>query len=141
MSDWSLILSTDGNGAITMGSVADLRAAVIAGADVKVVYGTGGGVWWSRYCPSVSARGSGSSALVSATYMEAADTVAGAQGLEFATPFALEYQIYNSNGVQQMVKNGRSQSKVVPMRWYVRDRQPFNFPLGALTELVRDLQP
>jgi hypothetical protein len=141
MSDWSLIYATDASGAVTKGSVMELRLAVMSGADVKVMYSTAPGVWWSRYCASASVRGSGASRLVSATYMEAADTQDGSQGLEFATPFAVEYQIYNSNGVQQMHKGGRTVSKVVTMRWYVRDYQAPPLPLELITTFIRDLEP
>ena len=83
MSDWTLIYSTDSGGAPVFGSLSALKVAVLAAADVKVMYSPRSGIWWSRYCASVSTRGSGSSSLVSATYMEAADTKVGATGLEF----------------------------------------------------------
>src|SRR4051812_12467338 len=127
MSNWTLIYSTDSAGAVDFGSVPELRAAVFLGADVKIIYRTRSGTWWSRYCPSVSIQGpGGSSSMVSATYVEAADTTFGSKGLEFATPFAIEYHIYNSNGVRQVHKTGHDQPETsfVPMRWYVRDYEP-----------------
>ena len=67
MSDWTLIYSTDSSGATVAGSVLDLAGAVLAAADVQVVYSPAEGVWWSRYCASVSARGAGAARLVSAS--------------------------------------------------------------------------
>lgn len=125
MSDWTLIYSTDATGAAVVGSVADLSSAVRAGADVKIIYNSGPGVWWSRYCDSVSTRGTASTRLVSATYMKAADTRLGGSGVEFEVPFAVEYHIYNSNGFYWMSKGGDSTNRIVPMRWYVKD---YNLP-------------
>ena len=124
MSDWTLIYSTDSTGAVIVGSVDDLERAVSRAADVKVLYNSATGVWWSRYCPSVSTRAHGGGRLVSATYMEAADTRLGGTGLEFEAPFAVEYHIYNSNGVYWNYTGGVSTDRIVPMRWYVKDYRP-----------------
>ncbi|GAB2469606.1 hypothetical protein GCM10011375_40200 [Hymenobacter qilianensis] len=135
MSDWTLIYITDSTGTAVVGSVADLTRAVRAGADVKVIYNSGPGVWWSRYCESVSTRGTGSARLVSATYMRAADTRVGGTGLEFEVPFAVEYHIYNSNGVYWMSKAGNSTYRTVPMRWYVKD-----YKLPSIFDQIRDIR-
>jgi len=127
MSDWNLIYSTNASGTPVFGTVTALRTAVMSGADVKVIYNPSGGVWWSRQCLSVSSRGGFNSPLVSATHVEALDTQDGSSGLEFNTPIALEYHIYNSNGVRNLQKIGSgggllfSESKKMPMRWYVKD--------------------
>lgn len=123
MSDWQLIYATDSTGAAVSGSVEDLSTAVFRGADVKIVYNPtpDSGIWWSRYCASVSTRRVGGARLVTATYSQALDTAVGGSGVEFAVPFAVEYHIYNSNGVQLMSKGGSASSRIVAMRWYVKD--------------------
>jgi hypothetical protein len=105
-------------------------------------------VWWTRYCPSVSTKGTGNSALITAIYMEAADTVQGGSGIEFATPLAIEYQIYNSNGVRKLSKVDHqnrvvitNDSRMMPMRWFVRDYQVGVDVASALKGLVRRLLP
>ena len=131
MGNWTLIYRTNAEGITTFGSVSDLRAAVINGADVKVVYSPQTNIWWSRYCSSVHIRGVGGSTIVAATFMEAADTTAGGGGIEFDTPFALEYHIYNSTGVRSVLKFGYQEhnlisqdtDNIVAMRWYVKDYQ------------------
>jgi hypothetical protein len=129
MSDWSLIYRTNENGDVVSGSLSGLREAVLDAADVKVLYQTQGGTWWSRYCPSVTVGGSGPSTVVSAVFMHAADTVSAAGGLAFADPFAIEYHLFNSTGIRAMVKVGANGEVVdidrdtLAMRWYVRDRQ------------------
>lgn len=133
MSDWTLIYATNSTGTAVVGSVAALAKAVRAGADVKIIYNSGPGIWWSRYCASVSTRGTGASRLVSATYMEAADTRAGGTGVEFEVPFAREYHIYNSNGVYWMSKGGNSTNRIVAMQWFVKDYQ-----LPSIFERIRD---
>lgn len=145
MSDWRLIYSTNATGAAVEGSVGVLVTAVRAAADVKILYSPSAGVWWSRYCSSVTTRGAGNSALVAAIYVEAADTTQGASGLEFNEPFALEYHIYNSNGVRKVFKIDHqmrqviaNQSDTIPMRWYVRDYQPSWFPVADVINDIFD---
>jgi hypothetical protein len=61
--------------------------------------------------------------------MEAADTTSTGSGIDFDTPFALEYQIYNSTGIRSVWKFNyqnhnpvsHNSDNIVPMRWYVED--------------------
>ena len=135
MSDWTMIYSTDAGGGVSGGSLLELDHAVRAGADVKVVYNSGAGVWWSRYCPSVRSRRAGTSRLVTAAYMVAADTDEAGGQLEFAAPFAIEYHLFNSNGVRVMSKGGQSTTDTVAMRWYVKD---YVQPLSVIVRSVFD---
>ena len=140
MSNWTLIYSSDANGNAVTGSVSALAAAVRSAADVKVLYNPSQGVWWSRYCSSATVRGTGSASTVAATHMEAADTQGGGE-IEFAAPAAVEYHIYNSNGVRKLLKLNlqthqvlANQTQRMPMRWYVKDYRVF--PLFAIADLV-----
>lgn len=131
MGNWTLIYRTDADGLTTFGSVDELRRAVLNAADVKVLYSPQSNIWWSRYCSSVHVRRVGGTTVVAATFMEAADTTPAGGGIEFETPFALEYHIYNSTGVRSVLKFGyedhnlisQDTDNIVPMRWYVKDYQ------------------
>lgn len=130
MSDvWTLIYATDSQGNQVTGNLAELRRAVIAGADVKVIYNSQADIWWSRNCSSIQVSQPGGNILVAAIFMEAADTSSTGIGIDFDTPFALEYHIYNSTGVRSIIKfdyqnhtkissNNRN---IIPMKWYVKD--------------------
>ncbi len=129
MGNWNLIYATDSSGNPTSGSLSQLRNAVAAGADVKVLYSPAQNIWWSRYCASVTYFKQGGNDVVSAIFMEAADTTQTVNGLDFETPFALEYQIYNSLGTRvlwkfdyetQTLRTSES-DRIMPMRWYVKD--------------------
>ena len=50
MSAWKKIYETDQTGATVFGNLSDFRVAVMNGADVKVLYSTTFGTWWSRCC-------------------------------------------------------------------------------------------
>jgi hypothetical protein len=128
VSVWTLVYRADQNGNPLLGDVLRLRYAVLAGADVKVVYQSQpDGPWWSRSCSSAAVSGSGPHTVVSAVYMEAADTdEAAGGGLTFAEPFAVEYQIYNSIGTRAFVKSVDGQIVVrdlesMALKWYVKD--------------------
>ena len=131
MSVWTLIYATDSSGNRTFGSLTSFRNAVRNGADVKVIYSPTTDVWWSRYCSSVNFSGSGESILISATFMEAADTTRTGTRLNFENPFALEYHIYNRTGARSMSKFdygnhtliSQETNRIMPMKWYVKDYQ------------------
>ena len=147
MGNWTLIYRTDAEGLTSFGSLSDLRTAVVNGADVKVIYSPQPSVWWSRYCSSVHVRGVGGTTIVAATFMEAADTTPGGGGIEFETPFAIEYHIYNSTGVRSVFKFGYQEhnlisqdtDNIVPMRWYVKDYQvpTLDYLIGTLSTVFR----
>ncbi len=128
MSDWTLIYETDSEGISIFGSLVRLRNAVIKGADVKVIYSPQQNVWWSRNCSSIHFSRSGGTIIVAATFMEAADTNRDAVGIDFSTPFALEYHIYNGTGIRSLWKLDyqnhtliSQNSDIVPIKWYVKD--------------------
>ena len=139
MSAWKKIYETDQTGATVFGNLNDFRAAVIHGADVKVLYSTTFGNWWSRYCSSVNVSGFGSNTRIAATFMEAADTQSVAGGLGFITnPFAIEYHLFNTSGARAFVKVRHSDqsiltqsTNIIRMRWYVKDYELS--PLIAVT--------
>ncbi|MFL6139247.1 MAG: hypothetical protein ACJ74O_15790 [Frankiaceae bacterium] len=124
---WTLVYRTDQHGEPLLGNVHQLRDAVLAGADVKVLYQSQpDGPWWSRSCSSAAVSGSGSGTLVSAVYMEAADTTVTPRGLAFSLPFAVEHQIYNSIGTRAMAKSvdGRvvtEEPEPLALKWFVKD--------------------
>jgi hypothetical protein len=130
-SSWSLIYHTDASGVPVFGSLQEFRGAVLAGADVKILYSPGTNVWWSRNCSSINVMRSGASTVIAATFMEAADTrVSGSGGgLEFEEPFALEYHIYNTTGVRVVRKFNYQNHAPLPvntvstvaMKWFVKD--------------------
>jgi hypothetical protein len=128
-STWTLIYSTDATGAPVLGSLQEFRSAVLAAADVKIVYQTGANSWWSRNCSSINLTRPGGSTLIAATFMEAADTRASGSGLDFEEPFALEYHIYNTTGVR-VVRKFKYQdhtllpvdtTRIIAMKWFVKD--------------------
>ena len=124
---WTLVYRTDQQGNPLLGDILQLRAAVLAGADVKVLYQSQPGApWWSRSCSSAAVSGSGAGTVVSAVYMEAADTTATPRGLAFAAPFAVDYQIYNSIGTRTMGKSvdgqvDARQPEPLALKWFVKD--------------------
>src|SRR6266850_67159 len=103
---WSLIYETDAAGGHVAGRLSGFRDAVLAGADVKVIYSPRSSVWWSRNLSSVYVTHPGGTTIhIAGTYMEAADTNPTQSGISFADdPFALEYHIYNTTGVRVVVK-------------------------------------
>jgi hypothetical protein len=126
---WTLIYETDSNGNQINGSLERLRSAVISAADVKVIYRPQANIWWSRNCSSIHVSRPGGLILVAATFMEAADTSPTGIGIDFDSPFLLEYHIYNSTGVRSLIKFNyqnhtvtSSNSGIVPMKWYVKDQ-------------------
>jgi hypothetical protein len=128
-SEWNLIYATNSFGDAVAGDLGEFRNAVLAGADVKVLYSPDEDIWWSRNCSSVTVIGVGSGTHIAATFMEAADTSYSAgDGLDFDEPFSLEYHIYNTTGVrvnakfeyQNQTLRGK-RSKILPMKWYVKD--------------------
>lgn len=136
MSNWTQVYATDAAGAVVSGSLATLQNAVLRGADVKVLYMPSAGIWWSRYCESVKSHGTGASALVSAVFMNAGDTLEVGDGLAFNEPFSIEYHIYSSNGMRKLYKiqqNNQAvlianESRILPIRWYVKDYTPLLLP-------------
>jgi hypothetical protein len=136
MSDWTLVYAADASGNATSGSLSALRHAVRHAADVKVMYNANDN-WWARECISACSRGTGSSAIVAATCLEAVDTHVTAKGLELTDPVALEYHVYNSNGWRSRSTAGVIDSHRFALRWYVRsyqfDWRPFE---GLLSEYL-----
>ena len=146
MGNWTLIYRTDAEGLTAFGSLDELSRAVLNGADVKVIYSPQQNVWWSRYCSSVNVRRVGGTTVVAATFMEAADTTPAGGGIQFETPFALEYHIYNSTGVRSMMKFGyqdhnliQDTDNLMPMRWFVKDHQVLTLDsiIGTLGSVFR----
>ena len=143
MSNWTLIYRTDSQGSTTFGSLDSLRNAVMSGADVKVIYSPRQNVWWSRHCSSIYVSRSGETTVVAATFMEAADTTTIAGGIDFNTPFAVEYHIYNGTGRRSIWKFGhqnhtpitQDSDNIVPMRWYVKDYQASSL-LNSIIDVV-----
>lgn len=127
MADWGLIYATDAAGAVTFGSLLELDRAASRGGDIKVAYRPATGVWWSRYCASVTVRGTGIARSVAATYSDALDTGDRPEGVAVGAPLQLEYHVYNSSGFRSFVRFNPATGDVhtelrrMPMRWYARD--------------------
>ena len=142
MADWRLIYATDGTGAVTSGSFAELFHAAINGGDIKVRYSPQSGTWWVRYCQSVTVRGKSGEGVVAATYSDAINTSAGPGEVVIDGPLTLEYHVYNSSGLRSFAKRNpvtgqvQTEERVMPMAWYARD-----YPLSLLERLIVILLP
>lgn len=141
-SDWSLIYSTGANGQPLAGDLNDFKSAVLAGADVKLIYWTGHG-WWSRNCNAVNVSDRARIPVIAATMMEVADTQQTGNGTEFKqNPFAYEFHIYNSTGMRHVMKFDykdhsliSQDKKTIPIRWYVKDYKIIPPWLSQVTDI------